>query len=84
MMRYIDSAYWERVPLGYMTGLSVGGVCVYAIATHPEIFAAIVWFSMVTWVYYKTKNIWDCVAAHAVTNTLLAIYVLVTGQWHLW
>jgi hypothetical protein len=28
--------------------------------------------------------IWDCVAAHAVTNLLLGIYVVTQKQWQLW
>ena len=49
---------------------------------HPgELFAAAVWFSMVTWLMLRTRNIWDCVAAHAVTNGLLGAYVITTGEW---
>jgi hypothetical protein len=49
---------------------------------HPaEALAAAVWFSLVTWLMVKTRNIWDCVAAHAVTNLLLGFYVLYTGEW---
>jgi membrane protease YdiL (CAAX protease family) len=38
---------------------------------------------MVTWLMVKTRNIWDCVVAHAVTNLLLGVYVVATGQWQL-
>ena len=41
-----------------------------------EFLAAAVWFGMVTWLMVRTRNIWDCVAAHAVTNVLLGIYVV--------
>jgi hypothetical protein len=52
---------------------------------HPgELLAAGVWFSLVTLLMVRTKNIWDCVAAHAVTNLLLGIYVVTYGQWQLW
>jgi hypothetical protein len=49
-----------------------------------EIFAAAAWFSLVTWLMIRTRNIWDCVAAHAVTNFLLGVYVVTQGQWQLW
>ncbi len=81
LMRYVDSANWEQVPLGYMTALSVGAVTVYGAVSHPEMLAGAAWFSMITWLYYKTKNIWDCVAAHAVTNGLLAVYILAAHKW---
>jgi membrane protease YdiL (CAAX protease family) len=51
---------------------------------HPEKLAALVWFSLVTWLMWRTRNIWDCVAAHAVTNLLLGIYVVTQHQWQLW
>mgnify|MGYP006910770527 CR=1 FL=1 len=41
------------------------------------------WFSMVTWLYVRTRNIWDCVAAHAVYKVLLGIYVVSNGDWRL-
>ena len=44
---------------------------------------AVAWFSMVTWLLLKTRNIWDCVVAHAITNLLLGVYVVATGHWHL-
>ena len=50
---------------------------------HPEILAALVWFSLVSWLMVRTRNIWDCVAAHAVTNLMLGIHVVGTGHWQL-
>ena len=54
---------------------------------HPprsELLAVVVWFSLVTWLMTRTRNIWDCVAAHAVTNFLLGVYVVTQHQWQLW
>ena len=31
----------------------------------------------------RTRNIWDCVAAHAITNLILGIYVVHSGTWRL-
>jgi len=42
-----------------------------------------VWFSMITGLMVATRNIWDCVAAHAVTNLLMGIYVVGWNQWQL-
>jgi hypothetical protein len=56
---------------------------IYGMLTHPaELVAAAVWFSLVTWLMVKTKNIWDCVVAHGVTNLLLGIWVVITGEWY--
>jgi CAAX prenyl protease-like protein len=75
---------WSTVGVGELNRTAIVAVVAYAVATHPaELVAAVVWFSMVTWLSFKTKNIWDCVAAHAVTNLLLGLYVYVSGAWHL-
>jgi len=36
------------------------------------------------WLYRKTGSLWTVVAAHAVTNGLLGLWVLSTGQWRFW
>ena len=53
-----------------------------ACVSPAEMFAAAVWFTLITWLMFKTKNIWDCVAAHAVTNLLLGVYVVLSGDWY--
>ena len=51
---------------------------------HPqEAVATFVWFSAVTWLMIRTRSIGDCILAHAVTNLLLGIYVISTGNWWL-
>ena len=85
LMRYIDSPYWDEEPIGRFTRLNLIGIVVYSVFSHPaEILPAIVWFGLVTWLFWKTRSIWDCVVAHVVTNLLLAIYVITTGTWELW
>ena len=73
------------MPIGFATKLSIIGVAIYAVLSHNfEPLAAVVWFSMVTWLYLKTRSIWDCIVAHAITNLLLGLYVVYTGTWELW
>ena len=84
LMRYCEDIDWDQIPIGEATWRGWAGILAYAAFTHVEIVAALVWFGMVTWMYLKTKNIWDCVVTHAVTNGLLAAYVLATGTWALW
>ncbi len=85
LMRYIDDPDWDEIPLGEAGKWALIGVPVYAVATHlNEPLAAVVWFSMVTWLYLRTKSIWNCVIAHAITNLLLGLYVIQTGTWELW
>jgi hypothetical protein len=85
LMRYIEDIDWDQIPVGEATWRGLAGIIGYGAMTHPgEILAAVAWFSLVTWMYLKTKNIWDCVIAHSITNILLAVYVLATATWELW
>jgi CAAX prenyl protease-like protein len=85
LMRYVDDPDWDELPLGQA---KLGGwlaPTIYGVVAHmTEPLAALVWFSMVSWLYRKTGSIWDCVLAHAVTNLLLGIYIVKFGAWHLW
>jgi CAAX prenyl protease-like protein len=86
LMRFVqDDAAWWQVPFGKVTTLAVVVGTAVPMLMHPaELLAAFVWFSLVTWLMVRTKNIWDCVAAHAVTNFLLGVYVVTQHQWQLW
>jgi CAAX protease family protein len=85
LMRFVQDDQWWKVPFGKVTPLAaVIGTAVPMLMHPAELLAAFVWFSLVTWLMVRTKNIWDCVAAHAVTNLLLGVYVVTQHQWQLW
>jgi CAAX prenyl protease-like protein len=86
VMRFVVVGDWWTVPFGTLTPAAVAVGTLAPVLTHPlnEILAVVVWFSLVTALMYKTKNIGDCIVAHAVTNLLLGIYVVASGDWFLW
>lgn len=85
LMRFVqDDAAWWTVPFGKVTPLAIVAGTAVPMLMHPsEFLAAAVWFNLVTWLMVRTKNIWDCVAAHAVTNGLLGAWVIWSGDWWL-
>lgn len=84
LMRYVMHQNWWEVPFGSVNRTAVIVGTAIPMLMHPgELLAALVWFSMVTWLMVRTRNIWDCVIAHAVTNLLLGIYVVATDNWQL-
>ncbi len=84
VMRYVMARNWWRVPFGEVDATAVVVGTVVPMLMHPgELFAAAVWFSMVTWLMVRTRSIWDCVVAHAVTNFLMGVYVVFSGDWWL-
>lgn len=81
----VDPDHWPRVPFGQLNAMAAVFATVLPMTMHVgEFLAAAIWFSMVTWLMHRTRSFWDCVVAHAVTNLLLGVYVLVTGHWWFW
>lgn len=84
LMRFVQQADWWEVPFGRLTPLAAVVGTAAPVLMHPaELLAAAVWFSWITWLMARTRNIWDCVAAHATTNLLLGVYVVASGDWRL-
>ncbi len=84
VMRFVVAADWWKVPFGTATRLAIVVGTVVPVLMHPqEALAAAVWFSAITWLMLRARNIWDCVAVHAVTNLLLGVYVVASGNWWL-
>ena len=86
IMRFFIERDWWKVPFGNVTPVAIIAGTVVPMLSHPltELLAVAVWFSLVTWLMIRTKNIWDCVVAHMVTNGLLGVYVIISGDWYLW
>jgi len=84
VMRFVIAPDWWKVPFGAATRLAIVVGTAVPVLMHPqEALAAAVWFSAITWLMLRTRNIWDCVAAHAVTNLLLGVFVVASGNWWL-
>jgi CAAX prenyl protease-like protein len=83
-MRFVMDADWWKVPFGNANRLAIVVGTLLPVLMHPqEAIAAATWFSAITWLMLRTQNIWDCVAAHAVTNLFLGVYVVASGNWWL-
>ena len=84
LVRWIEDDNLKSVRFDNLSWMAIIAPTAVSVLTHPEIIAAIVWFSLVTWLMIHTKKFWNCVLAHMVTNLLLGIHVLATGSWELW
>jgi CAAX protease family protein len=86
LMRWIvDAQDFERVPLGTYSPAAFWLVAILFASEHGSFWdvglaAGIVY----NWWMVRTRNIWDCIIAHAVTNGILAAYVIGAGQWQYW
>lgn len=84
MRRLIDRDF-QSVPLGAYRASAFWAVAVLFAAEHGPywdvgLIAGIVYNA---WMW-RTRNLWDCVLAHATTNACLAWYVIHWHQWQYW
>lgn len=86
LLRYLIKDDFTQVPIGAFSWLSFTVVTAGFVFEHspPDWPAAAVTGVLYNLVAYRTRSLSACVLAHAVTNALLGIYVLKTGQWGFW
>jgi len=85
LMRWLIQPDFETVRLGTYTRYSFWMTAVLFAAEHGSywdvgLLAGIVY----NWWMIRTARLADCIVAHAVTNGLLAVYVLYSGEWQYW
>ena len=86
LMRWlVDAEDFERVPLGTYAAAAFWISALLFASEHGSFWdvglaAGIVY----NWWMIRTRNLWDCIIAHAVTNGILAAYVIAAGQWQYW
>lgn len=86
LMRWIiDSRDFERVPLGTFSYSAFWLTAILFASEHGSFWdvglaAGVIY----NWWMIRTRNLWDCIIAHAVTNGALAAYVIGAGQWQYW
>lgn len=86
LLRYLIDDDFLDVPFGAFSWKSFGVVTAGFMVEHSFLDwpAAIVTGMLFNAVAYYTRSLSACVLTHAVTNLLLGLYVLRTGQWGFW
>ncbi len=51
---------------------------------HNQWLAALVAGMVYAWLYRYTRTLWAPILAHAVTNGVLGVWVVVFGNWQFW
>jgi uncharacterized protein len=82
LMRYLVSRDFERIPLGTYSAASFW-ICAVLFATEhgPYWDVGLAAGIVFNWWMIRTRNLGDCILAHAVTNACLGAYVLVFSKW---
>jgi len=68
---------WDR-------GIPLVAVAIAFCVVHPQWLTAIGWGLMIGALLAYTRSLGACIIMHAVTNFLLGLYVLLTGDWRFW
>jgi uncharacterized protein len=85
LMRWVIRTDFESVPMGRYTPLSFWVVALLFASEHgPYWEVGLIAGVAYNWWLVRTRNLADCMLAHAVTNVLLAAYVLIFNQWQYW
>lgn len=84
LMRWIDNPNFEKVdPRAVTLKAMLLSSAVFAMA-HTLWLGAIVAGLLYAWLYKRTGKLWAPIVAHAVTNGVLGIWVVTTGNWQFW
>jgi len=84
LIRWLIKEDFRRVPLGTFTAHSFIITVVFFGLEHEQWLAGLICGALYNWVLYRTRSLWACVVAHAVSNAVLAGWVLATQQWKFW
>jgi CAAX prenyl protease-like protein len=84
LIRYLIETDFSKVPIGQFTWASCIITVVLFGLEHNLILAGIMAGLAYNLLLYFTRSIFHCTLSHAVTNLLLGLYVLQTGNWHFW
>jgi hypothetical protein len=84
LIRWLVKEDFKSVPVGTFTGLSFVVTVGMFGAEHTQWLAGLICGALYNWLYYKRKDLFACVIAHAVSNAALAAWVLARGDWKFW
>jgi exosortase E/protease (VPEID-CTERM system) len=85
LLRRLQSSEFDAVPADRWSWFAVLASSAVFGLLHPGRFVAGLLAGVIfAWVYARRGRLADAVVAHAVTNALIAVHVLATGDWELW
>jgi CAAX prenyl protease-like protein len=85
LMRWLIDNDFTRVPVGTYAPSAFWIVAVLFASEHgPYWEVGLITGVIYNWWFIRTRNLADCIWAHAVTNGILSVYVLLTDQWQYW
>jgi hypothetical protein len=84
LMRWIEAAQFEAVDPGRVGLRAVVLSTFVFMLAHPLWLSAVLAGFAYAWLYIRSARLWSSVIAHGVTNGLLGIWVVLSGNWGFW
>jgi len=84
VLRYIIDQDFTNIKIGTFTWMSFILSSLLFGSEHNLWLAGIMAGVLYNLLLYRSKSIYACIIAHGVTNLLLGIYVIKTGNWQFW
>lgn len=84
LMRWVDATNFESVDPAQLSIKSFLITTVLFGFEHNQWLAGIVAGAAYSLLYKRHRNLWSPILAHAVTNGLLGLWVVWTGEWSYW
>lgn len=84
LYRYMISPEFEKVPLNRFHGVSMALTCGIFAFTHHQWLAGILCGLAYQGLVLRKNRLGDAMTAHAITNLLLAIWVVAREDWKFW
>ena len=84
LMRWVEQPVFEGVDPRHV------GLKAIVLSTFVFVLAHTLWLAATVaglayaWLYVRTGKLWVAVLAHAVTNGVLGVWVVITGNWAFW
>ena len=84
LMRWIDNPDFQKVSPRTVSFKALALSTLAFATAHTLWLAAIVAGLAYAWLYQRTGKLWAPIVAHAVTNGVLGVWVVITGNWVFW
>jgi hypothetical protein len=85
LMRWLIAERFEKIPLGTWSARAFWIVALLFASEHgPYWDVGLAAGILYNWWMVRTRSLGDLIAAHAITNACLSLYVVWTGKWEYW
>ena len=84
VMRWIDARDFLAVDPRRATATAFAISSALFALEHSQWLAGLLAGAAYAWLYMRSRNLWIPILSHAITNGLLGIWILQTGNWRFW